>query len=410
LSRKEFFNSLLEYEKREQNRRRLLSESFLFGEAAMQLWHNKYNEDTVKEALLKAQAILQEAIDVGYENARLYISLANVEAALGNTTSAEITLRKISRATALSWVDVIEQARKFIDDNDMDALIDGFILGIADSSSWNSLGTYSISFLNNDEMGLQLYETGRRLNPKNSIILTNLSRVLIRIGNEESLSLAKKYLHQAAQYSTRNRAFVWWRDVKSQLDNITGRHKPSPIALGPPSFQKPSFKNIQQRFEVLLAGQIDGQERGRLFETIFRDLLKITFGPDVVYGSHLVTVGSERQVDASFKWRNFYYRVEVKWHDRPVGPDKIDIFRTILKTAEVRGIFVSMSGYTNDAIVNAIDLGKDRMILLIDGTEIKSIFQGTNRLELILDRKIDTFQRTGNPYDAIKNKVNNATE
>ncbi len=386
------------YERREQNRRRLLSESFLIGEAAMQLWYNDYEKTSTNQALLTAQNLLSEAIDAGCENARLYMALALVEASLGDIASAEIILRKISRNSVSSWLEVIEQAQRAIEHDDTEILIKGFALGVADSSLWNTLGTYSAHFLKDDKMACGLYETGRHLNPKNFVLLTNFSRVLIRLGDEESLYLAKKYLNQAAQYSNRDRSFVWWRDVKSQFDKIIGRNKlPRISSLTSPPIQKLSFKNVQQRF-IALGGIADKQKRGRLFELLFRDLLMITFGPEVVYGSHHVAVSGNRQVDAAFKWHGAHYRVEVKWHDRPIGPEKIDIFKTILKTAEVRGLFVSMSGFTEGAIENAHELGKERTILLIDGNEIRNIFEGNSRFDLLLDKKLDTFQHIGKPY------------
>ncbi len=259
-------------------------------------------------------------------------------------------------------------------------------------------------FVGNAEMAHSLYETGRKLNPKSYVLLTNLARSLIKQGDKANLSLAQRYLTQAAQYSRFNdRAFVWWRDVQSKLNEALGQSRKLQTRKSiADTAQNLNFKDVQQRFWTLQEGIYELSERGLLFEAVFRDLLKLTFGPEVVYGSHHVDVGGSRQVDAAFRWQNAYYRVETKWHERPIGPDKFDVFRTILKTAEVRGLFISMSGFTDGAIANAHEIGKDRTIILIDGSEVEDIFKGNSRLDILIDKKLDAFQRTGNPFGPTK--------
>jgi hypothetical protein len=176
-----------EYESKENNRRRLLSQSFVFAEAATQLYYNDYAKETTNSALQKARLLLLEAIDAGYENSRLYVALALIEAAQGHLDSGENTLRALSRESVSSWMQVIEKAVKAIESEDKELLMSAFALGVSGSSLWNSLGTYAAHFLKDSEFARDLYETGRRLNPKNAVILTNLSRVLIMLGDRSSL-------------------------------------------------------------------------------------------------------------------------------------------------------------------------------------------------------------------------------
>ena len=387
-------------------RRRILCESFLIGEAAIQLWYNKY--DSTKEALILARDLLRETVDFGYNNARIFIALAFVEAALDATNLSELFLKKLYNSPVVSWTDIIEMAKDALESNNVNLLEKSFALGISDSSIWNALGTYTYTFLCDPDLAISFYEIGKRLNPKNYILLTNLARVLIKKGDNVSLSSAQIHIDQAAQYANQNKAFVWWRDVKEQLLGLKRKKtNTNSISLRKPSNENVNFKNIQLRFKQIMHEKDDPHRRGKLFETLFEDLLKLSFGPEVIRGSHYVKVGGERQVDASFKWQQVHYRVELKWHDRKVGPEKIDTFRTVLKTAEVRGVFVSMSGFTNEAILNAYEIGKERTIILIDGDEIQDIFEGKTRFELVLERKIDAFQASGNPY--LKNSYDGPT-
>lgn len=376
------------------NRRRMLAEAFLAGEAAMQLWYNKF--ESSNEALSKVVVILREAVDAGYENSRIFMALAFVEAALGNTISSSSVLKELYKGDFVDWQIIIEKAHNAIKSDDIELLEQSFAIGISDSSAWNALGTYAKTFMNDRKLAINMYEIGRHLNPKNYILLTNISRVLVEEGDNESLSLADRYLSQAKYYSSKNKAFVWWRSVEDQLNNARGRNKRKYSYEQP--LQKLDFTNLSKRFQHLVGGNVDPHKRGSLFEDLFYDLLSLTFGSEVIQGSHLVDVGGERQVDASFKFSHNHYRVELKWHDRPIGPDMLDSFSTKLRTAEIRGLFVSMSGFTDGAVKNAYEIGKIYTMILMDGDDINSIFEGKNRFELVLEHKIDSFQRNGNPY------------
>ncbi len=158
-----------DYEIRESNRRRLLAESFIVGEAAMQLWYKNYDATTTQDAVDYAHTILREAIDAGYQNARIYVALALIQAAQGNIESSQLTLAVLGKEEISSWLDVIQKAVDAMQKNDIQTLTCAFALGIIDSAVWNSLGTYAYRFLSDPHLAVSLYETGKRLNPKNAI-------------------------------------------------------------------------------------------------------------------------------------------------------------------------------------------------------------------------------------------------
>jgi hypothetical protein len=192
---------------------------------------------------------------------------------------------------------------------------------------------------------------------------------------------------------------VWWREVKKQLKEALGKPK-YPLVRSPKREpeRKLKFGHLCERFYALDNREMDENERGRLFEYLFVDLLSLTFGSENVRGNHWVGICHKRQVDAAFRWQSQMYRVELKWKKRKTGPAAFDTFGAILDTAEVRGLFVSMSGYTPGAVQRAYELGKEHTLVLLDGEEIRQIFDGAVRLEMLLDKKLDFFQHTGNPY------------
>lgn|GEM_PF-3087171 len=374
------------------NKRRLLAESFLAGEAAMQLWFNNF--ESSHDALKQVVVFLREAFDAGYENSRIFMALASVEAALGNSISANSVIKNIYQGDEVDWNIIVKNASNALKKDDIDLFENSFAIGISDSSTWNALGTYAKNFMNDRRLAINMYEIGRHLNPQNYILLTNISRTLTEEGDNESLALAERYLSQAKNYSHKNKSFIWWKSVEDLLIDVKKISRCKPCIKS----TKLNLPNLYIRFQQLEEGIVDPHARGSHFEELFFDLLTLTFGIEVIQSSHFVEVGSERGVDASFKFSNIHYRVELKWHERPVGPGMLDSFNTKLNTAEVRGLFISMSGFTGGAIKNACEIGKRHTIILMDGVDVKSIFRGHSRLELLLQKKLDFFQRKGNPY------------
>jgi tetratricopeptide (TPR) repeat protein len=384
------------------DRRRLLTEAFLVGESAMQLWYREYEASVVEEALTYSETTLLESVDAGYETARNFISLAFVQAALGRTEIAEHTLRRLSPENVQSWFDLIEQAESAIAKDELSAIGQAFALGVDDATIWNALGTFAARFTRDNSLALRLYNIARRLDPNNAVVLTNLARIYLHRGGPEDLVLADEVLRRAAIRASRT--FVWWRSLRHELDQRRGvsslgmiddRNDPN-RAPG----EKVNFRDIQKRYAALVKGMeqgtIDAQKRGYIIQQIITDLLALTFYAGDVSGSHSA---HGRQVDAAFTYRDVRHRVEVKWKSEPFNQSHLDALHRILEQhAEVRGIVVSMSGFTEGAINYARDIGKEHAVIFIDREEVEQVIDGSLRLEGLLEWKLVQWRRTGEPY------------
>ena len=136
--------------------------------------------------------------------------------------------------------------------------------------------------------------------------------------------------------------------------------------------------------------------RGRLFQELIRDLLSLSYCIGVV-GSHNV---KGREVDAAFEWDGRHCRVEAKWERRSTGPGDFDEFKAKLEfTAETRGIFISMAGFTEKSIARADEIGREKPLILIDGNEIVDIFEGRTRIDVLLDQKIRYYRVYGSTFN-----------
>ncbi len=378
------------------HRRRGLSESFVLGEAAVQMWFNGYPEETTKAALDSAFALLSEAAGAGYENARIFCALAFTQAALGRRESSDLTLQRLSIEPVSSWVEIVSRAETALDGRDRAPLRTAFSLGVADASVWNALGTFAARFMEDDDVALRLYEIAKRLRPTDPVILTNIARVYLRRGTVGDLARADDVLDLAAAHAPRT--FLWWRAIRSEVALARGSAPAAPKRgpVGRSETTKIQFRDVQRRFRVLKAGvendSTNPQQRGYLLESIVADTLAISYQ---AVGSHQYR---GRQVDAAFFDQDKYYRVEVKWQKEPLDQSDLDGLEARLKQAEVRGIVISMSGYRSTAVESARRMGEHHAVILMDGEEWDAIMDGKLRFETLLDRKVVEWSRSGDPY------------
>ncbi|MDR8241665.1 restriction endonuclease, partial [Acinetobacter baumannii] len=90
-------------------------------------------------------------------------------------------------------------------------------------------------------------------------------------------------------------------------------------------------------------------ERGKLLETALNNLFQ-AYGVLIRKSFHLVGEAGEgivEQIDGIIELSGVLYFVEMKWYRNPVGnPEISEHLVRLLSRAEVRGIFISASDYT----------------------------------------------------------------
>jgi hypothetical protein len=108
------------------------------------------------------------------------------------------------------------------------------------------------------------------------------------------------------------------------------------------------------------------QQRGYMLEKFLNDLL--TFEGVNPRGSFKL-VGE--QIDGSFAWAGRTYLVEAKWVSTPVGGAEFSslIYKIGGKTADTRGLFISINGYSEEAIRGLRMKGELRFVC-IDGAHL----------------------------------------
>lgn len=376
------------------NRRRFLRNTHIYAEAAIYLWYAGFPEEVANLHLDEARQLLEHAIASGYNYARIIISLAYITSIRDGRETGDTALNELcGESGAISWnkaIDII------CNTSSIDLPTHGLALGIDSSATLSRLGTYAYDFLDDQELAEGLYRAALHINSCDVVALTNLARLLIADGNPACLQEADRLLQPAAQFS--NRRFRWWRVVRSDLEKklgTTSRSKPNhPISLDSGHFNK--FKNIKKRFHEIEF--LSPQDRGYALEKLLHELANLTFKVADKSYRYNRQPGVESQNDGYLEYDVYNYTYECKWHEKPMTKDPIILFTTKLDNPSISGLFISMSGFDNSAILNTRDLAKKQPILLIDGDEMRSVFEGLLNFDALLELKRLQYNKTREPY------------
>lgn len=112
------------------------------------------------------------------------------------------------------------------------------------------------------------------------------------------------------------------------------------------------------------------------------------------------------QIDGSFSLDNETYIVEAKWHSKQIGREPLSAFRDVItgKTHITRGVFISISGCTPNAI-EALTRGKQPVFFILDGYHFMVGLQGNIPLTELLRRYVRRFAEEGLMYIAAQELI-----
>ena len=280
-----------------------------------------------------------------------------------------------------------------------DLVAQGFALGINKSSIWNILGTYAKRFLDDLSLAISMYRTALKLNPSNAVAMTNLSRALLEQGTLEHAREAQRWISKAA--SCADRRFRWWRSVREEVTRtLEGLCLDQPRNGPKIPTRVRRLADLQKTFHALKTWD-NTQERGYEFEKLIARLIDFSLGNcQPSYRAKMTWAdNSIIQVDAAFCFLDTqYFRVETKWTSTATEPNDIVLFREKLDVAGLKGLFVSVKGFTREAIAKAFSYRHEREILLMDGQELEYVLNGSPSFDEAIRRKQLYFAIESNPY------------
>lgn len=136
------------------------------------------------------------------------------------------------------------------------------------------------------------------------------------------------------------------------------------------------------------------RQRGFAFEKILKSLLAYEgMDPRSSYKAE------GEQIDGSFFLDGSVFLLEAKWHKDELPASSIYQFKGKVdgKLAGTIGIFISMSGYSKDA-VDALTLGKSLNVILFGKEDIDSAIMGSSGFKKILKSKLRIAAEEGVVY------------
>lgn len=165
-----------------------------------------------------------------------------------------------------------------------------------------------------------------------------------------------------------------------------------------PRYSAVSSDALAKLKEQLLAlDKLDPQARGFAFERFLKDLFECH---QLAPRSSFRLVGE--QIDGSFELNGDVYLLEAKWHAKQTAQVDLLAFREKVesKSAWSRGLFVSNSGFTNDALT-AFARGRATNIIGMTRQDLFFILSGEISLTDALSRKTRRAAETGEFYVSV---------
>lgn len=135
------------------------------------------------------------------------------------------------------------------------------------------------------------------------------------------------------------------------------------------------YEVLAERLKGLFKMDDNPQARGFEFEKFLKDLFEI----NGLEPRESFKVEGE-QIDGSFTLHNEIYLLEAKWTSKPIDKAALTIFneKVSSKSGFTRGLFISYSGYSKDALST-----------FSSGREVKIVLMTVHELEKIIEEKKD---------------------
>lgn len=152
---------------------------------------------------------------------------------------------------------------------------------------------------------------------------------------------------------------------------------------------------------VALTAMTDAQARGKALEGVVNRLFAAA-GLLVREAFTLTAVGGAgvvEQIDGAIEFDGALYLVEMKWWNKPLGPG--DVGQHLVRCfsrSEVRGLFISASGYTAAAIAECQRALRDRVIVLCTLAEVAQLLEQAGDLRQFLTAKVQQAILNQNPF------------
>ncbi len=256
-----------------------------------------------------------------------------------------------------------------------------------------------------DELGLSSYWSGDSKLPA----ISKLLQLTLEYKRDQFCNLIVNIVNKSIIYRNSKNEPIMREEIKRLNELILKAKFKIPELWDPvfidtlPSGEKKENENSKTKSQLNLSKlkialteitELPPQKRGYAFENFLNTLFKY-FNLDP--HSSFKIIGE--QIDGSFKFENEIYLVEAKWQNSLTNnSDLLVLYGKIDEKAKwTRGVFISYTGFTDDALV-AFSKGKSTNMVGFTGQDLYLILENGINLTDALSKKIRIAAETGEFY------------
>jgi hypothetical protein len=142
-----------------------------------------------------------------------------------------------------------------------------------------------------------------------------------------------------------------------------------------------------------LSDGLTPQQRGQRFNSFLAEVLQCW---GIAARPNQRTIG---EIDVAFRIADQRFILEAKWEASPTGTGALAKLKTRVqqRLAGVLGVFVSMSGYSDEAL-DELNIGQRSEVLLLDKQHVEAMLSGLVSPMELFDAALDHAFYTGRPY------------
>ena len=195
------------------------------------------------------------------------------------------------------------------------------------------------------------------------------------------------------------------KDSFTRMNNERERERQAQLAIRDRE-QKEKQQLRDKRAEVkhrlyALFGETDAHKRGKALEGVLNDLFA-THGISVREAFTLRGAPGEgivEQIDGLIEFKGHLYFVEMKWLKDSAGRGDVSPHLvSVYGRGDVRGLFISASGYSPAALVDAKTALATKTCVLMDLEEIVALLEREGELQALLQQKVVAAEADRNPF------------
>jgi restriction endonuclease Mrr len=149
---------------------------------------------------------------------------------------------------------------------------------------------------------------------------------------------------------------------------------------------------------IALYQEGDTKKRGKQLEGILNDFFQ---SEGILVREAFTIIGENnegiiQQIDGAIEVTSHLYLVEMKWWKEALGPgDVAQHVMRLFERTDVRGIFISASGYTDAAVINIKKALNQKIIVLFTVKELVLLLETETSFESLLKSKVEAIQLDG---------------